>query len=119
MCVAILLYPSRFVASHDSNVMKGGNECYIITVTWLNTWLAYAKGIMICNKIISLNHGIGESKEIPPKIDNSSLVERSDKYQVRSNLVVKVDFRPISKDVWEYYFKKYGGGPIIVFYGRF
>jgi hypothetical protein len=91
-----------FVSAHDSKVMSGGNECYIISSMWLDVWLAFAQG---------------EVQRHPGKIQNGHLVESNDPYKFRDNVVPKTDYRPISKDVWEYYFTKYGGGPVILFYG--
>lgn len=39
------------------------------------------------------------------------------KWKLKSNIVIKKDFRPVNKSVWSYYFMAYGGGPVIALRG--
>lgn len=92
----------NFVSSHDATVMKAGDECYIVSCTWLNLWLEYVKGKGGC----------------PSGIDNKILVETSNGRKLKKNIIPKKDYRPVCKAVWEFYFVAYGGGPIILFHGK-
>jgi hypothetical protein len=93
----------NLVSSHDSVVMGGGDECYIISADWLIRWVDFAKGI---------------SKSAPGEISNHVLIDPNNKMKLRSNIVLKKDYRPVCKYVWEYYFIGYGGGPVIMFCGN-
>lgn len=61
----------------------------------------------------------GEMKACIGPITNVPLVDPSNTFQVRGDVAVKKDFRPVCKSVWEYYFTAYGGGPVIMFYGNY
>ena len=93
----------KYVSSHDIVVMSGGDECYVLSTAWLQKWISYAKG--------QLQGPIGP-------ISNLLLVDPGDTFKVKKALVVKKDFRPVCKNVWEYYFAAYGGGPVIMFHGK-
>ena len=92
----------RFIQKHDSKYMAGGDEGYILSTIWLDAWVAFARK---------------QRATHPGRIKNNVLVEETDHFTLRANLSPKADYRPISKPVWEFYFQKYGGGPIILFYG--
>lgn len=93
----------EFVSSHDTVVMSGGDECYVVSAPWLQKWIAYVKGENL--------EGVGP-------ITNLSLIDPANTFHIKSNIVVKRDYRPVCKSVWEYYFAAYGGGPVIMFYGN-
>jgi len=92
----------EFVSKHDKEKLYGGDEAYIISSHWLNKWIEYAKG----------------STERVGPIDNYNLVQHQSDgtYVLKPDMHVKVDFRPVNKAVWEFYFKAYGGGPVIGFH---
>jgi hypothetical protein len=92
-----------FVSGHDTVVMSGGDECYVVSSDWLQKWIGYIR-----NDVAS---------PVGP-ITNLPLVDPINTFQVKSNIAVKKDFRPVCKSVWEYYFAAYGGGPVIMFYGE-
>jgi hypothetical protein len=91
----------QFVSAFDRTPVSGGDECYIISEVWLNSWLEYVKG----------------EKDEVGVINNSDLIDETTK-QFKSTAIFKTDYRTINKVVWEYYFQAYGGGPVIAFYGK-
>lgn len=93
----------NFISSHDQVIMKAGDECYIISTIWLNSWLEFAKG----------------KTSFPKSIDNKGLIEPSNPRKLKKNIIAKKDYRPVCKAVWEFYFIAYGGGPVILFHGSF
>eukprot|EP01041_Mallomonas_annulata_P012369 gene12369-26021_t len=91
----------NFVSALDSFVMKPNDEWYVINVDWLSRWLEFAKGMA----------------PLPPgQISNSDLVDDSKPKKLRSNLAVKRDFRCVCKEVWNFFYEKYGGGPVLYFH---
>lgn len=93
-----------YIANLEAKKIEGGEEFYLISVEWLGEWLQFAKGT-------------GGVTSFSKKIDNSVLLDSEHKFKLRSNARFKKDFRAIDKEVWNYYFQRYGGGPVIVFYG--
>lgn len=94
----------EFVQHNDKNEMKPGDECYIISVEWLQDWSA-------C--VLS-----DSAKEAGP-ISNEKLVSTTDKSKIKMKMKLKKDFRTINKEIWELLFECYGGGPVIYFAGTF
>jgi len=91
----------NFVSALDSFVMKPNDEWYVINVDWLSHWLEFAKGMA----------------PLPPgQISNSDLVDDTKPKKLRSNLAVKRDFRCVCKEVWNFFYEKYGGGPVLYFH---
>lgn len=89
-----------FVNSFDSKSFAPNDQCYLIDSNWLMAWYMYAS----------------EKTHDPlPAIDNEKLLN-SEKNGLSEHVKVKTDFRPISKTVWEYLFRNYGGGPVLTFY---
>jgi hypothetical protein len=93
-----------FVGGLEGKAVTGGEEFYLISVDWLTDWLSFAKGTAPQN--------------FARKIDNSMLIDPQCDYKLRETARFKKEYRAIDKDVWEYYFERYGGGPVIVFYGE-
>jgi hypothetical protein len=91
----------KFVSAHDQVVMTAGDECYIISVAWLNLWIAFVKG----------------AGSFPKPIDNKPLIDSKNSRKLSKTVVAKKDYRPVCKAVWEFYFVAYGGGPVILFHG--
>lgn len=95
-----------FLLACDKIHPQPGDECYLISSHWMKQWMEFA-------------HGRAELKTVGP-IDNSSLVERvegeSNKYRTKTELEFRVDFRCISKVMWEYLFRHYSGSPVVGFY---
>lgn len=91
----------KYVTNNDVAVMRAGDECYVVSVAWLNTWLDYVKG----------------KGSIPKAIDNKSLIDTQNDRKMRRSAVAKKEYRPVCKAVWEFYFVAYGGGPVILFHG--
>eukprot|EP01038_Epipyxis_sp_PR26KG_P006562 gene6562-9019_t len=87
----------RFVSSHDKYIFQPGDDCYLILAAWLSAWLEFA---------------MGKSKFVPGEINNYLLVD-ANKEHVVSSVRTKKDYRTIKKEVWEYLFERYGGGPAI------
>jgi hypothetical protein len=93
-----------FVSANDQTRFSPSMDCYVISAHWHSLWLDFATKIR---------------KDPPPPVDNHVLLDpvNNDK-TLKNGLKHKKDFRPISKAVWQYYFKKYGGGPVILFQGE-
>lgn len=89
-----------FVSSHDSTVLNASDECYVIAVSWLEAWIKYSS----C-----------ETNKSAGPIRNDGLIDPDNRERMRSDAKIKKDFRPICKDVWNYFFERYGGGPVICF----
>lgn len=94
----------EFVANLESKVVCGAEEFYLISVDWLGDWLRFAKGA-------------GGVSSFSRKIDNSALVDPKYSHKLRASARFKKEYRIIDKEIWNYYFERYGGGPVIVFYG--
>jgi hypothetical protein len=82
-----------YVLSKDKTGFHAGENCYLIHTIWMNSWLEYIKG----------------GEEIPGPISNEELVDIC-RYR---NIKPKKDFKILSKHVWEFLFKLYGGGPVL------
>ena len=93
----------NFVSSKDSNKVQGGEEFYLINVKWLSDWMNFVKG----------NQAVFNDK-----IDNSSLIDSSNEFKLRATARFKKEYRVIERVIWTYYFERYGGGPVLVFYGK-
>lgn len=91
----------KFISEHDRVMMRAGDECYVISVAWLNLWLEFVKG----------------TRPPPKGIDNKLLIDSRNSRKLRRTIVSKRDYRPVCKAVWEFYFVAYGGGPVILFHG--
>jgi hypothetical protein len=91
-----------FVSGQDQKRFNIGDECYLIQAEWLQQWLDFATG-----------------KSFPPgSISNKSLLNGVGD-STNPSLIPKRDYRPVSKLVWEYLFKLYGGGPVVTLRGKF
>lgn len=94
----------KFVSARDSHVVKGGEEFYLISVDWLGGWVNFAKG---------------NTSSFNEKINNIPLIDPAKEFKLRATARFKKEFRAIDKEVWNFYFERYGGGPVLVFYGMY
>ncbi|KAI9138665.1 hypothetical protein BKA69DRAFT_1040757 [Paraphysoderma sedebokerense] len=78
----------------DSKYIRPDAPWYLISWPWLLSWHAWKNG----------------GNKIPGPIDNSNFLnaDGSPKKKVR----VKVDYRGVNEDVWNYFYSIYGGGPV-------
>ena len=89
----------EFVTNHDKSSVEAGDECYLIHTKWLLAWLRF-----VFDEI---------NGSFPKEISNNALLEGN---RLKHGLPKK-DFRVLSQLVWEFLFRKYGGGPVISFIG--
>ena len=94
----------NFVAARDSFIMKPHDEWFLISTEWLASWLEFAKGTSV---------------NAPGKINNLELVDKEKPKKLNSQVTVKKDFRCVYKDVWNFFFERYGGGPVLYFLGTY
>lgn len=87
---------------HRDIEVDGGEECYMMSVYWLNTWTRYARSV-------------GENIKVG-YINNAHLINEQKK-TVKTSVQHRTHFKIVSKAMWEYFFKAYGGGPVIAFHG--
>lgn len=90
----------------DSQRFNPGDECYLISAQWLNDWIKFSMSYRTR----------GSAGKAPQPINNSMLLDVSGAH-VRTDVQSKHDYREVNQKVWEYLFKFYGGGPVIVFKG--
>lgn len=93
---------STFIADFDKSYMQPGDVMYIINSKWLSGWHAYI-------------HGTGDRSKVG-QIDNNNLYSFAGRVSLRKGLVVNHDYKPVCREVWEYYFQHYGGTPVIYFH---
>ncbi len=91
-----------YVSGQDSKQFHVGDSCYIISSTWHSAWADF-----VTNKT-----------RYPPGPINNKVLFLFNGDSFRTDLKPKKDYRPINKAVWEFYFRKYGGGPTITFSGE-
>jgi hypothetical protein len=90
-----------YVQAHDITKFHPGMDCYVVPADWHTSWIEF----------------VTKATPKPPgPINNKLLLD--EKGRVKPGLKHKKEFRPISKSVWQYYFKRYGGGPVILFQGK-
>jgi hypothetical protein len=94
----------KFVSDNDTTRFNENDDCYVVSTVWHTEWLDFATK---------------QTTVHPGPIDNDRLLDPNNKNIAAKGLKHKKDFRPISKAVWEYLFKLYGGGPVILFKGLF
>ena len=87
------------IASYDNIEWKGADEVYLIHAGWMKKWLSFVDK---------------KTNKAPKRISNKELMSAAGD-SIRKDVEIKTDFRPVSRDVWQYYFLKYGGGPVIYF----
>jgi hypothetical protein len=92
----------HFVAAWDASVVTGGQEMYLISKKWVQQWVSFARG--------------GPSGFNDP-IDNSALVDDIHPDRFKGTARFKHDYRLVDKEVWEFYFSNYGGGPVLYIKG--
>lgn len=90
-----------FVSTYDAKKFNPDDICYVISASWHSTWINY-----------SVSKNISQS---PGEIDNMSLLADPIDRRLRSDLKFKKHYRAINRVVWEFYFRIYGGGPVIYF----
>lgn len=103
-----------FVNTEEANSFEAFEECYLIYAPWLDYWFEY------CSAPIVVVKGKGKSKTqatCPQHINNYELIDMTTGL-LKPDAMLKKDFRPIKKSVWEYLFHLYGGGPVIYFFGK-
>jgi hypothetical protein len=91
-----------FISTRDASVVAGGEEMYLISKQWISEWISFAQG---------------EQPGFNKRIDNKSLVDPNNRNRFRSSARFKADFRLVDKHVWDFYFKHYGGGPVLFLFG--
>jgi hypothetical protein len=79
-----------FVASQDTNKVNGGEEFYLISVSWLSNWMNFANG-----NVVSFSD----------RIDNKSLIDPANDQKLRATARFKKEYRVIEKSVWNFYFE--------------
>ena len=72
-----------YIVNCDAVSPRCGDECYLISTTWVKRWMEYAKG----HKML---------KSVGP-IDNNHLVENN---KTRIDIESKTDFRCVNKMMW-------------------
>lgn len=77
----------------DIHAFFAADTCYLISAVWMAAWLSFVKG----------------EQPPPGPVNNLFLVTLS---AARPPLP-KLDFKLISPAVWEFIFRRYGGGPVI------
>lgn len=87
-----------FVSTYDAKLFRAQELCYVVSSAWHTYWLDFATRA---------------STQIPPEINNHSLLDGDGR--IRTDLKHRKHYRAINKIVWDYYFKLYGGGPVICF----
>jgi hypothetical protein len=87
-----------FVSTYDAKKFHAQEYCYVISSAWHAYWIEYATRA---------------STQVPPEISNHNLLDGDGR--IRLDLKHRKHFRAINKIVWDYYFKLYGGGPVICF----
>lgn len=92
-----------FVSQHDTKVTNPGDEVYIVCTEWMIQWKQFVGG----NEQYCHFHS---------QINNESLVDPFNEFKMRSNAKFKEEYRVVAKELWEYYFELYGGGPVLLFY---
>ena len=94
---------AEYVSTNDE-IMRGGDECYLVSTQWVRAWISYTKS--------------KGGRTVGP-ITNEDLVEYDESRTptLRSGALLGRDFVPLCKAVWEYYFMAYGGGPVIALQG--
>jgi len=92
-----------FVNGNDRSGFQAGDECYLIQSKWLHSWLRYSSEKADPNP--------------PQEILNSSLLDESG-FTTMAGILPKINYRPVTRQVWEYLFEVYGGGPVIAFIGN-
>lgn len=93
----------KHVATREQGKVRGGEEFYLITRSWLTQWIEFTKG---------------DVPKFATRIDNSLLIDPSDANKLLSTVEFKKDYRLVRKEVWEYYFELFGASPIIVLTGK-
>jgi hypothetical protein len=91
----------KFISVRDSRGYNIDDDCYIISSEWLSSWLDFA---------------MEKSSKSPGRISNELLLTNLKVFDV--SVKPKKDFKPIHRDIWEYFFILYGGGPVFTFKGR-
>ena len=97
-----------FISSCDVSLfqneieVEGGEDCYLVSVYWLNTWTRYVRSI-------------GDNIVVGP-INNIHLIDEKTR-TLKKSVQYKTHFKTVSKAMWDYLFNAYGGGPVIGFRG--
>jgi hypothetical protein len=101
-----------FVSAHDG-YLNAGDECYLIHAQWIESWTSFVQAVAKAPGPIT-NHLLCDITPLHPgkKDDKNAEVVAF----IKRGLLPKTDFRPIKKIVWEYFFKLYGGGPVMVLF---
>lgn len=85
----------RDVQALDTSTIAAGELWYLISSDWLIQWSQFKSG----------------AAALPGPISNDQLMQSST--EPRPNLVRGTHYRGINQKVWDYFYKIYGGGPII------
>jgi len=108
------------------NSLKLGEEWYIISSEWWESWCEYvdyhSKQLQLkelnekqLSNIDSSSNLITNKKYRPRKIDNNKLLDESNHFVVlKENLIEHNDYEIIHKHIWEQLYEWYGGGPNIM-----
>lgn len=89
----------------DSNTLKPGEECYMIHKTWWKQWKDQCSSVEVSNS--------SNSSCKPSGINNNDLIAESG--LVNGSIKIGIDCHLVTRQVWEFLFSIYGGGPVIYF----
>jgi hypothetical protein len=106
-----------FVNTEEGNPFEAFEECYLIYAPWLDHWFDYCSTPAVATKPKHKPKDKDKALAVPSHINNYELIELTTGL-LKPNAILKKDFRPIKKSVWEYLFHLYGGGPVIYFFGK-
>ncbi len=85
------------IQERDRTSIQEGEHWYLLSVNWLKSWHEFIQG----------------STCVPGPITNSELLA-ADGSKPREGLVRAKHYRGVTKEVWQYFYETYGGGPELV-----
>ena len=86
----------KFVKEADTTKLPDGELWYLISREWVNAWLRF----------------VTSSRAPPPgHISNETLLDACG--NPLPNLRPVTNYRAVTVDVWNFYYKIYGGGPVL------
>ena len=104
-----------------TNEKEKNYKLFAIDMKWFNRWKTFITNDLEENIITNTEKYISDNKLIgvlpPGEIDNNKLCKRdknSNKYKLKSGLVIKKDYCAINQYLWEWLKLNYGGGPEII-----
>lgn len=94
----------RKLQSFHQTKPKPGEMWFAVNADWVRAWLLFVSKYK------------GEEAHNPGTVDNMPLISddlTNGTFRIKTNLIIKKDFRMINKSSWDYYQHIYGGGPAI------